>query len=184
MPSSAIQIAENLDNIEFAEFSNQLIDDVYSTIVDSQVEQTEAFIDLVRQTSRPQSEYIIETRDQISAEEIASFIISVVPNFNPAALDLTAEVANIPSGDLERYIAATNVAVDGIDNPLDADGDGMPDTNAVTLQNINLAAANRLASNRFRILTEMLRTGLVRLVVRDGEIETRLNFSTSSFSRT
>ena len=38
------------------------------------------------------------------------------------------------------------------------------------------AAARRIAANKYTLLKEMVRLGMLRLVVTDGTIETRLNF--------
>lgn len=182
MPSSAIQQATQLERIEFPEFTNQLIDDVYSTIVDSQIEQTEAFIDLVRQTSKPLAVYVRDTVAEVSGEEILALILRFFPGFDPTADDLLAEVAALGSDDLAAFRSATQVS--GVADPLGetpGDFDSAIKT-TITPDELSTAAANKVASDRHRLLTEMIRTGLVRLVVRDGEIETGLRFQTNSVS--
>jgi len=52
---------------------------------------------------------------------------------------------------------------------------------ALTQENVNTilaAVANRITANKYTLLKEMVKMGILRLVVENGKIETRLTFTT------
>ena len=80
MPNGAAQAVDNatrLSEIEFPEFTAKLITDTFNAITGSYLEQTTQYITLVKAVSASLQDYITNTVDDISADEIGSFLISL-----------------------------------------------------------------------------------------------------------
>ena len=156
----------------FAQFTSMLINNVFDALISANIRQTEAYIQLVEAVGQTLQNFIANTQNAISQEEITQFL---------------APLANIADG--ENLIDADVTRVnDALALPDDA---GVAGNNRVTtagaldaaeVTDIRLAAGRRLAANKFAILQEMVRQGILRIVVDNGIIETRLTFS--SFRRT
>lgn len=175
----AVDEAARLDEIGFPEFTTKLIVDVFDALVSSNIRQMESYTELLTAVSKDLTTYINETQDDIDGAQLLQFLAQVLPAGED---DDEEEATRVHVGsDLsteESEQLAEAVTVEGEDTPslpsgtLDEDG----------VQQILDAVARRLAANRFALLTQLVRQGLLRLVVERGTIETRLTFTTYATS--
>jgi hypothetical protein len=174
----AVDEAARLDEIGFPEFTTKLVTDVFDALIASNVRQMESYTELLAAVSKELTTYINETQDEIDGEQILAFLAQVLPAADDDGDEATKVHVGgeLTSGDSESLSEA--VAVPGEDAPdlpsgtLDQSG----------VDEILGAVARRIAANRYELLTQLVRQGLLRLVVDTGTIETRLTFSTYATS--
>ncbi|MFA9432178.1 hypothetical protein [Egicoccus sp. AB-alg2] len=179
--SAAVDQAARLDEIGFPEFTTKLVTDVFDALVASNLRQTESFAELLGAVGKELSEYIDDTKDDIGGEEILQFLAAVAPpDTDDGSEPSKVRVGGTLDGD-DADALNTALAVPGEEIP-DVASSGAVDQAAFDA--IVEAAARRLAANKYDLLSEMVRQGLLRLVVETGTIETRLTFTTygSTFS--
>lgn len=180
MPASnAISNATRLDEIGFTEFTTKLVSDVFDSLIAANIRQQQAYVDLLRETSKSLSTYINDTKDDIGPGEIMQLLSAALPPENPTADSPPSKVT--PSATLTAADAtALNNALEVTGGDVDADNK-VASAGAVTQAKYDAileAVAVRVAANKYTLLQEMVRQGMLRLVVEDGTIETRLNFNT------
>ncbi len=180
--SAAVDQAARLDEIGFPEFTTKLITDVFDALVASNLSQMEAFTELLGAVGKELTEYINDTKDDIDGAQILQFLAAIAPPDDDDADDEASKIQvgnTLTSGEASEINDA--LAVPGEDPP-DAAPSGEIDQGAFDA--ILEAAARRIAANKYDLLGEMVRQGLLRLVVETGTIETRLTFTTygSTFS--
>ena len=172
----AIDTAARLNDIGFAEFTSKLVSDTFQTLVSSQIEQTQAFAELVRQTSKSLSDYINDTKDDVTGEEI----IQLAQALLPTQFDANEDVMNTGAADVvlvldEAAQLNRDLEVDGVISPSFTAA-------ATPVATIREAIAKRISANKYEILVEIVRLGLIRLVVEDGFIDTKLSFKVEEYA--
>lgn len=156
----------------FAQFTSMLINNVFDALISANIRQTEAYIQLVEAVGQTLQRFIANTQNDIDPDEITQFL---------------APLANIAAGETLAEADVTRVN-DALALPDDAGVTGnnrvaiLGDLNDAEVTDIRQAAGRRLAANKYVLLQEMVRQGILRIVVDNGIIETRLTFS--SFRRT
>lgn len=174
MPSYAINDAQYLSEIGFPEFTTKLISDVFDTLISANMAQTEMYIDLVTQISKTLTTFINDTRDDISGEMVLQFLAQVAPDNSSSYNTIVRKDNDAPLG----AAAATlneKLAIEGYGEQTTFEtADNIKEKYDVILK----AVANRLAADKYTILKEMVKLGIMRVVVNEGEIETSLNFKT------
>ncbi len=182
--SAAVTEAARLDEIGFPEFTCKLITDVFDALVSANIRQTEAYVELLRAVSQSLTEYINNTKDDIDGEQILQFLARVLPPDDPGTAETPTKVVDGASL-AEADVTALNTALALPEETVPGDNTvavaGPLDKSGVTA--IMDAVAIRLAANKYDILKEMVKQGILRIVVESGKIETRLTFTTygSSF---
>jgi hypothetical protein len=181
----AITQAARLNEIGFPEFTAKLITDTFDALVAANIRQTEAYIELVQQVSKTLTQYINDTRDDISGEELMQFLAAALPPDDAdAESDPTKVAVNGTITTTDRTNLNTALAIPGhpAEGDIAADNQvNVPTDTALSeshVQTILQAVANRLAANKYDLLKEMVKLGILRLVVENGTIETRLTFTT------
>jgi hypothetical protein len=181
--AEAVNQASRLSEIGFPEFTAKLVTDVFDALVSANMRQTEAYISLIKEVGKSLSQYINDTKDDIGGEEIMQFLSLVAPPENADGNSADATKVKVSN-------TLTQADVDKINPALKIAGISENDNVAVTgtldqaaYNKILDAVAGRIAANKYDLLKEMVKQGILRLVVEDGLIETRLTFSTygSSF---
>jgi len=171
--SAAVTEAARLNEIGFPEFTAKLITDTFDAIVAANMRQTEAYIDLVTQVSKTLTQFINDTKDDISGEMILQFLAKVAPDpADPAGTKVKE------GGDLTTEEAATVTSAVAI--PGEAANPTIP-SGTIDKAGYNAildAVARRIAADKYSLLKEMVKMGVLRLVVENGIIETRLTFTT------
>jgi hypothetical protein len=177
--AAAVTEAARLDEIGFPEFTAKLITDTFDALVSANLRQTEAYIELVQSVAKSLAEFINDTKDDISGEELLQFLAAALPPDPPDSED-PREVKvgeELTQGDVD-------VLNPVLELPAEAN---VPDNNMVAtpgpldqakVDAILEAVAKRLAANRYDLLKEMVKQGILRLVVETGVIESRLTFTT------
>ncbi len=179
--NSPVAEAAKIDEIGFPEFTAKLITDTFDALVSANMRQTEAYIELVQSVAGTLEDFINNTSDDISGEELLQFLSLVAPNDSDSSDPQTkVRVGQTLSAD---EAGALNDAV-----ALPAEAGGLVSGNANVADDTTAidetkfkaildAVARRLSVNRFTLLKEMVKQGILRLVVENGLIETRLTFS-------
>lgn len=182
--SYAVNDASHLDKIGFPEFTTKLITDVFDALVSSNIRQTEAYIELLKETSKTLTQFVNDTKEDISGEMVLEFLSRVMPVTSVAKKNevLTQDTKNKDSVVLNSEEAV--VLTKAVSIPaLEVEGGAkQPEFNEGSVKRdlILEAVAKRIAATNHDLLKEMVKQGMMRLVVENGQIETRLSFSTTS----
>ena len=177
--TAAVTEAARLDEIGFPEFTAKLITDTFDALVSANLRQTEAYIELVQSVAKSLKEFINDTHDDISGEELLRFLAAVLP---PG--DLTSDAPTKVKVDetlTADDVGVLNEALHLPDGALDAGNNEVATEGLLDQAKVDTileAVAKRLAANRYDLLKEMVKQGILRLVVENGLIESRLTFTT------
>ncbi len=183
--ADAVNQASRLSEIGFPEFTTKLVTDVFDALVSANMRQTEAYVSLLKEVSKSLTDYINDTKDDIGGDEIMLFLSKVIPPANasgdsnePTKLKVGETLTTGATGEVATLKKALVIPGDTNENVVTG---GAIDQNKYDA--ILDAVAKRIAADKYELLKEMVKLGILRLVVEDGLIETRLTFSTygSSF---
>lgn len=175
----AVTQAARLNEIGFPEFTAKLITDTFDALVAANLRQTEAYIELVQQVSKNLTQFINDTRDDINGEQLMQFLAMALPPDNADGDSPPSKVAvgaTLSEDDLSRLNNTVSVPDYPASNQVT-----VPTGSALSKENVDTilgAVANRVAANKYTLLKEMVKMGILRLVVETGKIETRLTFTT------
>jgi len=201
--NSAIDTAARFGDIPFVEFTQELITGVFDSLVEAHILQVEEYAEFVQTLTQDLSSYINNTNDGVSFDEISDFVLKYeLPTISESELESVLDALESPSssspvtstpattdtwwGGLMNALApAVDSLVDKIPDPsqhadleaLSAFNNGVTST-MPNYQEIYSAIASLISSNKYSILQNMAQQGMMRLVVTDGEIETKITFST------
>ena len=158
--------------LSFAQFTSMLINNVFDALISANIRQTEAYIQRVESVGQSLQQFVANTHPVVSEDEITQFL---------------APLASISAGETltDEDVTRVNEALFLPDDAGVASNNQVATSGALDdteVQAIRDAAAKRLAANKFSLLQEMVRQGILRIVVDNGIIETRLTFSTFSRS--
>lgn len=180
-----------LESIGFAEFTTNLILKIFDGLVAANLAQTEAYIHLVQTLSKTLSEFVSDSKSQISGTEVLQFLAPFLPKDETGL-----PIAIVDGGTLGADVSALNLALmlasgdggatKGTDNSTTVADNKVAMTTAIATGGADIlfdAVARRLAANKYSLLKEMVKQGLLRMVVPQGLIEARLTYTatTSSF---
>lgn len=176
---NAIENATRLSEIGFPEFTAKLITDTFNAITASYIDQMAQYVGVVQAVSQTLQDYINNTRDDVTVDEINQFLVSIGGLSDDTLNFLLGDPA--PSGlqlsDAEASAINTRVALPAAAGPAGAPVNAGA-LNAGRRTTIAQAIARRIAANKYDLLQTMVRQGVLRLYVDNGTIETRLTFST------
>lgn len=176
--STAVSEATRLNEIGFPEFTTKLVKDVYDALLAATLHQMEAYSELVAATAKTLNVYIAENKELVSGDEVWDWLVKNLPG--PAvsiAGEPTAEDATL----LKKGVVLDGGEVAKVNGTVGLTGNDMVSTTALTDGNITTIVdkvREIIAGNRYTLLKEMVKMGIIRLVVDYGEIETRLTFTT------
>lgn len=175
--SAAVTEATRLGEIGFPEFTAKLITDTFDALVAANMRQTEAYIELVKQISKSLTEFINDTKDDIGGDQILQFLTNVLPHAETGTkLQEGAKLNKDEAIALNEAVKVEGVQEDVVPVPTsDAEGTTV---NKELFGTIIDAVAKRIAADKYTLLKEMVKMGLLRLVVEHGVIETRITFNT------
>lgn len=197
MPSvNAVDEAiRGLSGIPYVEFTTALINGVFDSLLQNHLVQMKAHAALLEATSTDLITYLRETTPDISDADTLAFLgalpeirhhapVKIGNSTIPITEAIDKAKAGSGSTDIPFSAAALSalrerLVIANVPNNLPAIGSGA--TTNVRSAALFQAVADRIAANRFALLTNMVRQGMMRLVVDHGEIETRFVFS--SFER-
>lgn len=179
--SPALRDATHVKEIGFADFTTDLVLKVFNGLVAANLSQTEAYLQLVQEVAKTLKDYVNDTHDEIGPDQLLAFLSAVLPKS-----DTTGEPKQIKAGE-----TLAQPDVDALNKSLElttANGGATGDNKVATtgaldqpgVDKILEAASRRIAANKYTLLQEMVKQGLLRLVVTDGIIESKLTFNTYS----
>lgn len=190
----AIEQAKRLDEIGFPEFTAKMINSTFDALIIANLKQVESYTALVEQVSKTLTVYVNDTKDDIGGEEVLKFLEAVLPAAANEENDSKAfKGAELTSDEAAKLTKAVEVPEEILppnpdstpDNPLPPIQPSIPANTALTgsqwTELLN-AVAQRIAVNKYTLLQEMVRQGMLRLVVTNGVIECRLTFTTYGLS--
>ncbi len=172
----AIETAARLEEIKFPEFTSKLINDTFDALIGANINQMKAYNELLEQTSKSLTDYINDTKGEITMSEITDFLAAIpIPN-QPTKSGLDLIPQNSSNEDTDNITTDDQTVVDEVKSALTYKVGTTPDIS--TIGKLFDAVAETISSNKYTLLTTMVKTGLLRLVVTEGTIETRLTFNT------
>ncbi|BCE00064.1 hypothetical protein [Marinicellulosiphila megalodicopiae] len=209
----ALDTAARFGDIPFVEFTKELVTGVFDSLVEAHVLQIEEYSEFINSMTQDLSTYINNTQDNVSFDQISDFILNYeLPSVDDTQLDSILDALADPANNDSQPInpsapsAATDTwwgglinglapAVTGLVDKLD-DPSEQPQLNAIanynegvlstvpTYKQISDAISTLIVSNKYSLLQTMAKQGMMRLVVTEGEIETKMTFSTWEDSTT
>lgn len=179
--NDAIGAATRLGEIGFVEFTTKLVSDVFDTLVASNLRQQQAFIELLQATSKSLTAYVNETKDDIGPGEIMQVLTAIAPrntetpatSDSPTAVTAGGKLSADEASAINTALTITDPATNAVTNDKAAKAGNLDDKAIDVLRE---AVAQRVAANKYTLLKEMVKLGMLRLVVTDGTIESGLNF--------
>lgn len=207
MSNYAIETATRFGEIPFVEFSQELITGIFDSLVEAHAMQMEEYSDFVNSLTQDLSAYINNTQDGVSFDQISDFILKYeLPTIDDTVLSTVLDALESPTssapidpstpaptdtwwGGLINTIGpAVGDLISNVGNPNDLSAkdelqavkdynDGVVST-IPSYADIQQSIASLIASNKYSLLQNMARQGMMRLVVTEGEIETKITFST------
>jgi hypothetical protein len=185
--SSAVDNAARLDEIEFPEFTSKLIEDTFNAIVTSMIRQQEAYADLVEKVSMSVSEF---EQEAVTGRDVTDWLISKFPGEEDGttAVGTTDEPGTLTETDLEILNRKLGDEATELNVTLPAPGDASSsnggeatlDLSEDQVSTIRNCVRRDIAGPRLEALKDLVSQGIVRVVVDDGTIETKLNFNTNA----
>jgi hypothetical protein len=190
-----IQVAKAVKDLGFVEFTTGLVTGVFDTLTASTLKQMEGYSKLVREVASSLSEFAAEN---VTAAEVDAHLAVKYPDgaggtvvrpdytFKATAEDEEGNPGKSANEKL-REVARSLVLATG-DLPeskrLNEADLGLDDDQVVfsvdQLRAIRKSIAFLLAFDMRNVLHEMVREGMARIVVTDGELLTKLTFNVSS----
>lgn len=174
--SNAIEESRQIDAIEFPEFTAKLITDTFKALIDANITQMEAYTEMVKIMGTMLKEYINNTKDFISGEAIINFLAEKIPPLesddeHTSSVYQDKVLTETDATELNKLLTFDDEA--GVNPPVYNADDRMDENNWETLLE---AVAQLISQNKYMILKEMVKQGMLRLVIENGVIETRLHF--------
>ena len=186
--SAAVTEATRLGEIGFPEFTAKLLKDVFDALLAATLRQMEAYSELVAATAKTLQEYVAENKQLVSGEEVWDWLVKNLPGpaasvaANPTPQDATLVRVDVKLTEDQNTKEITKIreklgwTTQNWDPQIDNNKQYQLQDADIT--NITGRVREIIAGNRYTLLKEMVRMGIIRLVVDYGEIETRLTFTT------
>lgn len=177
----AVQLATKLGEIHFPEFTASLITSTFDALLRAHIYQMRAYADILEEISMTLDEYVNTYRETVSDEDIAAWLEERgLPNIPSPVPD-----SGIPITQGQKTIMENLFLEDGESLNTSQSGNGGytllkdddTDSNKVGAETVRGRVAEMILTRRYDLLREMVRMGLLRLVIDFGEIETKLLFS-------
>jgi len=193
--SAAVTEATRLSEIGFPEFTAKLVKDVFDALLAATLRQMEAYSELVAATAKTLDDYVAENKELVSGEEVWDWLVKNLPGpaasvaANPTPGDATlvrvgvklTEDENTNTKEITKIRKKLGWTTQNWDPQLD--NNNQYQLRDADITNITGRVREIIAGNRYTLLKEMVRMGIIRLVVDYGEIETRLTFTTWGMSQ-
>lgn len=205
MDNYTLDTAARFGEIPFVDFTRELVTGTFDCLVEAHLEQMETYSSFLSSLTQDISTYINNTVDNVSFSDISDFLLNYqLPKVTEAEFSKAIDAMQDPAISNQSPPMGTNPETDkwwqGLINSVGTAATGLVDKvkdqnladnlNAVAGYNaavintlpkykdIQQSVAALIASNKYALLQNMAKMGLLRLVVTEGEIETRITFST------
>lgn len=175
---AAVQGSAVLDT--FVDFTSDLIRNVFTTLVDTSMDQLEAYADLVAKVSGTVADFEARTIGDVTVAGDKFIDEVLLPQFmlGYAAGDTIATVSDpVPLdatkvADFKVIFTGVTVSNQGIEGVITA----TPDITVANLKAFAQAKLKRDVQKSYDLLVTLLKLGMQKIVVTDGEIHTKLTF--------
>ncbi|ARM31075.1 hypothetical protein [Prosthecochloris sp. HL-130-GSB] len=170
---------QTVTDVAFPEFTAGLINSTFDALVSANIRQMEAYTELTSVLSQKLSEYINNTRDEVSGQEILQFLERVLPLNSDEHTTKVVKGQNmqLSAADAESLNKALELPAAAGKTPVKVTAGKVDDQYTKILDSV----ADKIVVNKYLLLNEMVKQGMLRLVIENGTIETRLNFSAWSY---
>ncbi|WP_367325936.1 hypothetical protein [Streptomyces sp. HUAS ZL42] len=159
-------LANLVSSVDFPAFVSGLIQGVFQAIVDSSIQQMEAFAELVKNVSKSVDEYM---KDNVTENQARDYLAERYPDHLQVDLSTpTPQVKPKPAADESNLPDFFKDL--GLDMPVESLDEETPE------QVLMPAARQQMAIDRQRMLLMMVMMGINRLVVTDGSIKAAVIF--------
>ena len=176
---SAIQIASQVDKIKFPEFTASLITGVFDAITANQLKQMAAYTEMLSKVSKSLTSFINEAKDDITSGELLEFLS------NTFSYEKGGSIKTMQYGEvydkLQNSQAIDAEAKTELNNQLTIKDGNNSITPSITKTGFLDAVKSRIAENKYKLLRDMMKLGYQKLVVKDGVVETKLEFFTQQY---
>ncbi len=155
-----------LNAIDFPQFVSSLIQGTFQAIVESHIQQMEAYATLLKNVAQTVDRFMVDNISNGMARDFLADqfdgIISRDTSSGKPRLQVNRNA--MPQGEMPGFFKDL-----GIESPDDLDGDSLE-------QDVVPAARKYLAQQRQQTLATMVMLGINRVLVEDGEISAKLQF--------
>lgn len=184
---TAVSLSTRLPDIRFPEFTAKLITDTMDAVVSAMIRQMEAYSVLLASAAKTIEGF---EADEVTPEEVDNWLATNFPNPDApegAPLeDLTiinkefvynAETATDPENIPLKQLLEAEFEELGLNRPATAaDTDYHNGALEPSMDNIRKAVKRKLARTRLSTLQQLVKMGIVRIIVDEGKIYTKLTF--------
>lgn len=176
---SAIQVASQVDKIKFPEFTASLITGVFDAITANQIKQMAAYTEMLGKVSKSLTSFVNETKDDITGGELLEFLS------NTFSYEKGGDTKVMQYGEaydkLQKGTALDNEAKAELTSELTVIDGAKVMTPSITKAGFLDAVKNRISESKYKLLRDMMKLGYQKLVVKDGKVETKLEFFTQQY---
>jgi hypothetical protein len=192
------KVASQLDNIGFPEFTANLINSVYDALLSGTLKQMEAYQELLSSVSKTLREFQEANYSEVTIAEAQDWLVQNFPvtytdsngkehkvsKIGAVSVNGVMKIGKLQENDLPNsltYIEFANENEDDLVKLKNLLGNELAGnfTNSTTYDKLITAIRKKIAGNRYTILKEMVKLGIMRLFVKEAEVETKLTFSVS-----
>ena len=192
------KVASQLDNIGFPEFTANLINSVYDALLSGTLKQMEAYQELLSSVSKTLREFQEANYSEVTIAEAQDWLVQNFPVTYTDSNGKEHKVSKIGAVSVNGVMKIGKLKKDDLPNSLtyiefaDANEDDLVKlknllgnelagnfTESTNYDDLITAIRKKIAGNRYTILKEMVKLGIMRLFVKEAEIETKLTFSVS-----
>ncbi len=169
-----------VSDIGFPEFTAKLVTDVFDALISANLLQMEAYAELVSQLSKDLSVFINTTKDDITGDMVLDVLEKLLPNGEggtKATKNSSEKITTEEAAELNDKLSTIDEDDQQV-RPIEFVGDTeIKDVFEQLLDAVRI----RLAANKYAALEKMAQMGMLRLVVENGLIETKLFFSARTY---
>jgi len=192
------KVASQLDNIGFPEFTANLINSVYDALLSGTLKQMEAYQELLSSVSKTLREFQEANYSEVTIAEAQDWLVQNFPVTYTDSNGKEHKVSKIGAVSVNSEMKIGKLKKDDLPNSLtyiqfaDANDPDLGNlknllgnelavnfTNSTNYDELITAIRKKIAGNRYTILKEMVKLGIMRLFVKEAEVETKLTFSVS-----
>ena len=192
------KVASQLDNIGFPEFTANLINSVYDALLSGTLKQMEAYQELLSSVSKTLREFQEANYSEVTIAEAQDWLVQNFPvtytdsngkehkvsKIGAVSVNGVMKIGKLKENDLPNsltYIEFADVNEPDLEKLKNLLGNELASdfTKNTTYDELITAIRKKIAGNRYTILKEMVKLGIMRLFVKEAEVETKLTFSVS-----
>lgn len=181
----ALAAASQLEKIGFVDFTVHLVQGVYEVIVKASMDQLKSYADFVNVISKPIAEY---QNDLIGADNstkqttaVGSYIKDVLSLDPASTVDYTLTLEQVTS--LKQHFSEVSIddttTTPATKKQIDSYITSSGTTNTLKVDDLKKFVIEKLksgAKHSYDLITTILKIGMQKVVVTNGEIETKLTF--------